>query len=95
MEVRPTADRGAGLYTVRHHKQGDLVVEYRGEVLTRLEIEGRAAMIGDRAWDYTMTLDTGAGSHKRAQHLILDGTHFSSAAQYANHSCDGGACYTE
>ena len=93
VRVQATATRGAGLFTTHRHAQHALVVEFKGEVLTRPAMDVRAQLIGERAWDYTMTLDADAGS--AAKHLVLDATHFASPARFANHSCDGGTCRLE
>ena len=39
VEVKATRDRGAGLFARERHRKGALVVEYRGEVLTRVMME--------------------------------------------------------
>jgi len=93
VQVRHTPDRGAGVFATRHHKQGVLVMEYRGEVVTRTTMNIRIDAMGERAMEYTMDLDT--ASRAMSKQLVLDATHYGSSARFANHRCDGGNCHVE
>jgi len=93
VQVRNTGPRGAGAFAVKRHKKGELVMEYRGEVVTRSTMNIRVDALGERALDYTMDLDT--SSRMVNKQLVLDATHYGSLARFANHRCDGGNCHVE
>jgi len=93
VQVRQTADRGAGTFATKRHSKGALVMEYRGEVVTRSTMQIRVDALGVRALEYTMDLDT--SSRAPNKQLILDATHYGSTARFTNHRCDGGNCHVE
>jgi len=91
LRVQHNEQKGAALHVTHHHAKDALVVEYRGEVLTRAAMQKRVDMLGPKAWEYSMTLDV-EGS-RESEHLVLDATHYGSLARFANHDCGGGNCY--
>lgn len=93
VRVQAAPGKGAGVFATQTHSAGALVMEYRGEVVMRAKVEKRAELIGDKAWEYTMTLDK--TERDVSKHVLLDSSFYGNIARYANHHCGGGNCVVE
>lgn len=82
-EVRPTEQKGLGLFAIRPYSRGTLIVEYTGDVIDFFEVEDRVETIyKERSQYYFIRLD---------DNLIIDAGQHGSVARFVNHSCDPNA----
>lgn len=84
-EIRKSPIHGTGVFAARDLRQGERIVEYRGELITKEESERRGLALMDRskkdggAAVYIFTLD---------DEWDLDGDQEDNDARLINHSCD-------
>lgn len=80
LEVYHTEKRGWGLRTLKDIKKGELVIEYRGEIISQKECEERMCTlyVNDKNFYF---LDYHNGE-------VIDATTKGTEARFINHSCD-------
>ncbi|XP_020160631.1 probable inactive histone-lysine N-methyltransferase SUVR1 [Aegilops tauschii subsp. strangulata] len=83
--------RGWGLRTQNALPKGAFVCEYAGEILTCVEVHGRAVEnMKNNRYTHTVVLDAGwssGGSLKDEDALCLDGTFYGNVGRFINHRC--------
>lgn len=85
--VRSTGDRGCGLFAGEDIQKGDLVQEYRGEVISDEEMQRRLKQeYKGQRHQYMMVLSGDNG--------IIDATQKGAVARFMNHCCEPN-CYVQ
>lgn len=80
-EVRFVGDRGFGLFTLEPIRKGQLIDEYRGQVINEIELRRRMTRI------YSHTSNFYAVSYDPSGGQYLDSALSGNRTRFANHSC--------